>query len=159
MNTIILPHSEAVKFNPGEGYNVMIRVIETDSDFLKLRHKKKFKDILELKFDDVSEKCYYTAVGEFGEEKEKTEYPISKSQARKVVHFFQKNESCDNMIIHCYAGWCRSPAIAYCWYMFKGEKDKANALYHSHNPNQTVVTTIMKEMEDDVELLRRLQTL
>lgn len=115
MKVDVLSMSIAERYEPNVP-TLAIRIFSTpyfaQAPREELFHRDKFVDVFEYTFDDVGygelrDKCF---MGKFRYHQGKMLGPIS---ARKIVADFEsKIHEIDALMIHCYAGTSRSPAVA-----------------------------------------------
>ena len=119
MELFVVPQHQACGIDPrGEGWAkaAMIR-ITTDPAFAPLRFEKDFQAILQLRFADwedgdrekmdPSQIAFFEARGLILE-------PISLEQAKHIVNFVEdiSQRGFSHLVVHCQAGFSRSPAVA-----------------------------------------------
>jgi predicted protein tyrosine phosphatase len=140
-NILILSHKEATLFKPEDDYTVMIRVIDTSNNFKPLFYNSLFKDVLKLKFDDLTAEDFIldpTLVENYR--------LIDDIQVNKILNFFKKHINCKTIVIHCEMGRSRSPAVALAWCDFTKNKEFSNYIIRNYNYNKTVYNKLKKRM-------------
>ena len=144
----------AVQFHPfGEGLaNVAMIRITTDPEFGRLHYPDQFMGVLELHFADIidgdRDKWNQEAIDYFEKMGMKT-HPISLEQAKQIVEFAEqmRDQECHTMVVHCQAGYSRSPAVAVALAEHLGEKQEYHKLCNlvgrgRFSPNPTVLSRI-----------------
>jgi predicted protein tyrosine phosphatase len=85
--------------------NTIIIRITSNEKFSYMANEKLFSDILELRFDDVSDTHPTGDTMLYGQ--------MTNDHYNQIVSFFEKNKlDTKNIIVHCDAGQSRSPAVA-----------------------------------------------
>jgi len=146
----ISPHSE------GLGRTVLIR-ITSYSKFKPLQFREQFEDIMHRKFADVedNDNFMYGTIS-------KTILPITEHEAKQIVNFVHQHADKDCLIVHCDAGFSRSPAVALAACEILGLTDESRRLRELaskgiYQPNQTVFNRITeaaglrKKRQQDLE--------
>lgn len=120
MKLFVVPQMIACEISPvseGLANTAMIR-ITTDPHFAPLQFKDEFMDILELRFADVTDDDFFNRVDVESLQKWQAKgmalHAITEDQARAIVTFAERmrDQGCHHMVVHCQAGFSRSPAVA-----------------------------------------------
>ena len=82
---------------------IMIRILEPRGEDLYLLYPEKYKNILEVRFDDITE--------EIEDERYKDMFKLFNEDNFKDILEFIKNNEFEELIVHCNAGVSRSAAI------------------------------------------------
>lgn len=108
---------------------ILIRIKDTDQkEFLPAARIEDFARIHEFTFDDVEDEKYGTV--------------ISNEQAFEIAKILRTSYALkDNVVVHCYAGLCRSSAVAVC-----GELIGFSLEDKQRIPNTLVKTKVMKAL-------------
>lgn len=106
MRVIVTNRNAASEISPaseGLGKTIIIRV--TSYKFFKaLQHRPEFAAELQMRFPDIEDSEYTTHATQL--------LPIQEYHAKSIIEFVQKYKDADCLIVHCDAGYSRSPAIA-----------------------------------------------
>lgn len=106
MRIVVTNRNSASEISPvseGLGKTVIIRV--TSYKFFKaLEHCEEFHDKLQLRFPDIEDSEYTAQATQL--------LPIQEHHAKTIIAFLHKNKDANCLIVHCDAGYSRSPAIA-----------------------------------------------
>ena len=103
MKTQVINSIQSETFMP-EKHTIIIRITSNES-FAVLQNRSAFQDVLELRFDDISDTHPKEDSMLYG--------AMTKEQFWEIVEFINRNKNTGiSMIIHCDAGQSRSPAIA-----------------------------------------------
>lgn len=140
MKIRIMSFEQALNYQPLSNERCsIIRILEPNEKQEKLKYEEYFDDILELFFDDI--------VGTEYEYLPSNIRLFTKNDAKRVLNFFQKNRNIDSLIIHCFAGISRSPAIALglSWFLKDHSLEKSIIESGKYIPNQRVMR-ILAEM-------------
>lgn len=107
----------------------LIRIKDTDQkEFLPVAREEDFVSIYEFTFDDVEDEKYGTV--------------ISDEQAFEIAKILRTSYALrENVIVHCYAGLCRSSAVAVCGEMIGFTLEDKQRI-----PNTLVKTKVMKAL-------------
>lgn len=92
--------SETFKPEPN---SIIIR-ITSNADFAFMEHRELYKDILELRFDDISDSHPKEDTMLYG--------AMTNEHYQQIKEFIDKNIDSINLFVHCDAGASRSPAVA-----------------------------------------------
>lgn len=155
MKFFVVPQVIACQISPvGEGLanTAMIR-ITTDPHFAPLQFKDEFMDVLELHFADVNDEDFFNQVDEATlkrwQDKGLALHAITADQAKAIVAFAEqvRDLGCHHMVVHCQAGFSRSPAVAMALAEHLGFRDEFLKLQKLASeghfaPNQTVLQRI-----------------
>jgi predicted protein tyrosine phosphatase len=150
---LILSHSRARGFRP-EKFGVttcsMIRVEDPNTAFKELIFKNQFKAISYFNFDDAVTE-YNPAYGFMK--------LMTEQQAEEIVNFFEHIRDHQLVVVHCYAGVCRSSAIAAAFCKFIGDKETHELIWNcgKYVPNTHVYFTLLDTLQKrgyDVEYRR-----
>jgi predicted protein tyrosine phosphatase len=147
----ILPRYVAGNADPvrqGWGRTAMIRI--SSAPFDGHPHQDKFEGIIELDFDDISEKFYEEYIRSLQQDEKPKVRPISDEDADKIVQFAQHYSDVDTFVVHCDAGISRSSGVmlALCETLFE-QMDCAHDIMESGRfmPNATVIREIYRAYE------------
>lgn len=106
---VALPEVVAVNFRPFTPNAVMIRIADVGRDFMPLRDKSRYLDILPIHFNDINEGDDYWGLSD----KEQAKMILfSKKHVSEIYDFVDKNRGAEQIVIHCNAGVSRSSAVA-----------------------------------------------
>lgn len=142
---LILSQSRARAFRPSdygvEGGTVMIRVKDpAQVQWPTLIFSNQFSATSHWTFDDVGPNDpHYT--------------PMNEQQAKEMVDFFERieGEDIDNrlLVVHCYAGICRSSAIAAAFCKYIDDEVTHDMIFDddTYLPNMHVYRLLEKEIE------------
>ncbi len=147
MNFNIMSEIDATYFIPDKNkYNVLIRITDSSSNYLDLPDNVDYKDILELKFDDLTPNQIKVRK-KLGKNTENCVL-FTSTMAKKVLSFFQKHTTCDLMNIHCVYGASRSAALAISWCKFKKQQECIDYIYNSKDylPNPFVIDLMYEQL-------------
>ena len=137
MRFVILNEMQALSYTPQEKY-IHIIISSPHSAFIKLPENSFRVSQLFLQFQDID--IRQDLVDCLTEDLQ----PISKSQARKIVQFFNKYKNEVNLtVINCEAGISRSSAIGASLTKLLGEDD--SRFFKKYLPNMLVYRTILNE--------------
>ena len=143
MGTYILNKYQAAKFklNPHE-YNVIIRISSPLEPFIPLENEGIYRDILELKFYDLTDKQDNLTI--FNDE-----------HLNIILNFFKKHEYCNNMIIQCEQGQSRSAAVSIGWFLYKDDRSSIYKIYHNKKyiPNRFIVEKFSKRLNKSMKYI------
>ncbi len=128
-NTINLPHI-MISINGTTG---------TDSTSANIPDNINRKDLLQIRFDDIDVRHTETIKNEGLEL-----IFFSEDHARNILNFVEKNvENINLIVVHCFAGVCRSVAVASALSkIINNEDDK---IFRSGVPNMLVYKTILEK--------------
>jgi predicted protein tyrosine phosphatase len=142
MKMLIYPHHVAEAYKPAEGLKTaMIRILEPDGGNGELKYESEFEYVLSLYFHDLTIEMVRQV-----ENPEKYKL-ISEDDSKAIVQFFEKFQDIDVIIIHCYAGINRSPAIALAFASYIQDECMATEIatkYYTYN--QEVYESVMKQL-------------
>lgn len=135
----ISPHSE------GLGRTVLIR-ITSYSKFKPLQFHEQFEDIMHQKFADVEDNDNFERRTRRTTSRRPI-LPITEHEAKEIVNFVRQHADKDCLIVHCDAGFSRSPAVALAACEILGLTDESRRLRELaskgiYQPNQTVFNRI-----------------
>jgi predicted protein tyrosine phosphatase len=103
MKTKVINSMLSQVLNPED--NTLIIRITSNEEFAQLNYRESFQDILELRFDDVSDTHPKNDKMRYG--------AMKKEDFWSIVEFINKNkDTAKTLIINCDAGQSRSPAVA-----------------------------------------------
>lgn len=130
---LVLPHARAVEFNPAEfGVTdcVMIRIESPRCPMIKLEHKDKFKAEISLWFED-------------------NDRSFQRDDAELIKLFFEKYKDVQLMVVHCFMGISRSPAVAAAFARYIGNPELEQIFFsRPYVPNQTVYHRLVEEQDE-----------
>ncbi len=85
-------------------HNSIIIRITSNAEFAPMEHRELFKDILELRFDDISDTHPKEDSMLYG--------AMTTDHYQQIKSFMDKNIDSFQLFVHCDAGQSRSPAVA-----------------------------------------------
>ncbi len=132
---------------PDNIYAVMIRALEPRKKNDSLLYADRYKDILELHYDDMTDEEYI----EYNLQGSNIKI-FSNEDAKKLIDFYSKHKQADLFVIHCYAGKSRSSAMAIGLAKYLKDENMENEILTSKNkyiPNPTVISKIKNELESE----------
>lgn len=142
MQVIILPADQAQVFQPKkQALTSIIRITEPNCEIIPLKYKGDFYDTLQLSFHDA-----YIP-------KKPTVMPsnlryFDEVDVKKILRFVKKHHFTETMVIHCFAGVSRSPAVALgiSWFLGDSKLEK-NIMEDIHFiPNPLVLTVFANHL-------------
>jgi predicted protein tyrosine phosphatase len=143
MATYIKNKHSIIDFNLDPSlYNVLIRITNPGEEFLPLKNREIYKDIIELYFFDFTDEILGLKIFQ----------PIHMD---KIIDFFKKHRLCDNMVIHCDVGISRSAGVAIGWLIFKDDRASIYKIYHNrkHIPNRLIVERFAKRLHKSMKYI------
>lgn len=113
------------------GFTWAVISISDDETFPDIHRTEQCKGILQLNFNDIEKP-------QFGK------ILFDKKHAKSILEFAKKqvDDNLDYLIVHCYAGQCRSPAICAALSKIYGLKEQW--LFDHFYPNMRVYKTILE---------------
>ena len=103
MKTSVINSITSETFKPN--LNTLIIRVTSNKEFSRLQFNDEFQDILELRFDDISDTHPKSDSMLYG--------AMTKDHFWEIVKFINKNKTtAEKLVVHCDAGQSRSPAIA-----------------------------------------------
>jgi predicted protein tyrosine phosphatase len=112
--------------------------ITTWNEWIPLKHPEEFRDEIRLAFSDCTDVEWATMAKKvFLFENDDDDCvgvetpvppPITNQQARLLVEFIERNKDVDVMVVHCDAGFSRSPAVGMFIAELLGLKDEHNRI-------------------------------
>lgn len=154
MKLLILSLDQAITFKPMKDIRTsIIRILEPDSEQKSLEFEQDFEDILELKFHDILGKLE-------GRLLPNNIRLFDDNHAHKTIEFFKKNKEVDMLVIHCFAGVSRSPAIAlsFTWFLENSILEKKIIESRKYVPNPHVMSkmaTFLDVYDDKLPLIEK----
>lgn len=135
----VLPQSQLFNFcqykTPSEPFAV-ISITDSENEYdPKVPGSSKLKGVLYLRFDDVEEDQVFGRLKVFSEEQAKTVWAFVDEMVKQDVK---------SWVIHCYAGICRSSAMAAAIATRLG--DDPSFFFSSYMPNMTVYRKLLDSM-------------
>lgn len=142
----ITNHEDSVNFHKHlkkEEYNVMVRITDSNDSFKQLEDDKYYNGILELKFNDITEKDINS---------------FNKKHLDLLNDFFESHKNNDNIVFHCQAGISRSSACAVGYCMYKNNEEGMLKIFGEsrYYPNDLICEMFADLYKYDKEKLKEL---
>lgn len=136
LGTVVLSRQQVNSWKPNQSDLVLVSIRDNRELSLHENVKSRYKDVLELVFDDVLEKSPWA---------DRTVFSLQ--DADTLWQFFKKHQD-QPMIIHCHAGISRSAAVAICRAFHDRSTKLLNYLFDDKFcPNPTVVRKFLEHAE------------
>jgi len=100
-------------------------------------------DLLQITFPDADSTDFTSESLSESEIKELKQNLFSQEHADKIIDFYLKNKNnCEVLMVHCYAGRCRSPAVAAALSKIANNDDMI--YFKNYTPNALVYNAILE---------------
>jgi predicted protein tyrosine phosphatase len=119
----------------------MIRIEDPTAEFKKLVFRDQFSSIAQFKFNDA-ETDYDPAFGHM--------QLISEKQAEDIVDFFKIASDTQLLVVHCFAGVCRSSAVAAAYCKYLGDDATHDIIFEAKRyvPNMYVYKMLLTQLQN-----------
>ena len=142
MKVTVLSMSHAKVYTPNNKAAI-IRIVDGGYELDELQHYYDHK--LELSFYDIVPRTGLPSNWNW----------FNKSDGEKVIEFFSQIKDCDELVIHCYAGISRSPAIALSYGWFTSNEKIVNQIKDgNYLPNSQVLNIMSRLIFEDRKVAR-----
>ena len=142
MKVTVLSMSHARQYVP-QGKAAIIRVYDGGCELCPLDYQYEY--VLTINFYDIEPRVGLPSNWNW----------FNKDDGETLLNYFKAIKECDELVIHCYAGMSRSPAIALTYGWFTGDEELVDRIKNGkYIPNMQVLNIMSRSIFDDRKVAR-----